>query len=385
MLNRRYLLKQAMVAMAATPALASSALRASPAGRDLAALCVHTRYDATLKATLPRAAQLRIVARSGAPAVAGGAYRWHGAPDGGACFPSAAGGWIYVSNSELPKGTATTMGGVGALRFNAAGEVVDSYPILENTRLNCAGGRSLWGTWLSCEEYGESGLVYECDPEGKKPARARPAMGAFTHEAVAMDPATGRAYLTEDQPNGCLYRFTPARPGDLAEGLLELAVAEGMHLTWHQVPDASASKRPLRYQVPEAARFRGGEGIVYSDGAIYFTTKHDNRVWRLQLADDRLSVVYDATLHDSAVLSGVDNLEIAPGGELLVAEDGGDMQIVALLDDYRPAPLLTLHEQPESEITGPAFSPDGSRLYFSSQRGFSGRSEDGLTYELILP
>ncbi len=386
MLNRRYLLKQAMVALAAAPAFAPLSVRANTAANGrLAELCGDTRYDAELKATLPRAAKLRVVARSSKPVASASDYLWHGAPDGGACFPAADGGWIYVSNSELPTDTAHSMGGAGALRFDASGKVMDAYPILENTRLNCAGGKSLWGTWLSCEEYGESGLVYECDPEGKRPAVARPAMGAFCHEAVAMDPKTGRAYLTEDQPNGCLYRFTPAKAGDLSEGLLELAVARGMHLEWKKVPDPGASRRPLRHQVPEAARFSGGEGIVYSEGAIYFTTKHDNRVWRLDLADDHLSVVYDASLSEAPVLSGVDNIEVAPGGELLVAEDGGDMQIVALTGDCLPLSLITLHEQDESEITGPAFSPDGRRLYFSSQRGFSGRSEDGLTYELLLP
>ncbi|HBV22011.1 MAG TPA: hypothetical protein DEF07_09880, partial [Nitrosomonas sp.] len=37
------------------------------------------------------------------------------------------------------------------------------------------------------------------------------------------------------------------------------------------------------------------------------------------------------------------------------------------------------------EITGPAFSPDGSRLYFSSQRGISGKPEDGITFEITGP
>jgi len=36
-----------------------------------------------------------------------------------------------------------------------------------------------------------------------------------------------------------------------------------------------------------------------------------------------------------------------------------------------------------SEITGPAFSPDGQRLYFSSQRG--GPTGFGITYEISGP
>lgn len=38
-----------------------------------------------------------------------------------------------------------------------------------------------------------------------------------------------------------------------------------------------------------------------------------------------------------------------------------------------------------SEIAGPAFSPDGSRLYFSSQRGTTARESDGCTFEITGP
>lgn len=63
---------------------------------------------------LPAGFTSRVVATSG-QAVPGTSYTWHAAPDGGACFPAAAGGWVYVSNSEL----GSSAGGAGALRFNA--------------------------------------------------------------------------------------------------------------------------------------------------------------------------------------------------------------------------------------------------------------------------
>jgi secreted PhoX family phosphatase len=46
---------------------------------------------------------------------------------------------------------------------------------------------------------------------------------------------------------------------------------------------------------------------------------------------------------------------------------------------------LQIVGQDNSEITGPAFSPDGTRLYFSSQRGTSGSVLDGITYEITGP
>lgn len=337
-------------------------------------------FDPKLKATLPQGMSLRIVAQSGKPSVSGGAYLWHAAPDGGACFGLPDGGWIYVSNSEVGR----QAGGAGALRFDARGSIVDSYSVLQGTSINCAGGKTPWGTWLSCEENGDLGLVYECDPHGKRAAMVRPGLGAFNHEAAAVDPATGIVYLTEDRPDGCFYRFVPQALGDLSAGRLDVAVLDGNRLTWTPVSDPSSATAPLRKQVAGAALFKGSEGIVYSAGKVFFTTKGDNRVWSLIVATGELAVIYDARTAPNPILRGVDNIEVSPSGELLVAEDGGDMQIVALGKDYQPTALVTLHGQANSEITGPSFSPDGTRLYFSSQRGPEGKSEFGITYELTL-
>jgi len=85
------------------------------------------------------------------------------------------------------------------------------------------------------------------------------------------------------------------------------------------------------------------------------------------------------------VLTGVDNITSNKSGELLIAEDGGDLQIVVITKSGETKPLLQLIGHNRSEITGPAFSPGGSRLYFSSQRGKTGRSEDGITFEISGP
>ena len=79
---------------------------------------------------LPKGFKSRLVATSGqeVPLVSGDQsdYKWHPAPDGGACFPTENGGWVYVSNSEVDPG-----GGAGALRFSPEGDVEDAYPILD--------------------------------------------------------------------------------------------------------------------------------------------------------------------------------------------------------------------------------------------------------------
>lgn len=336
---------------------------------------------------LPPGFTSRIVARSGEPPAAGAAYRWPASPDGGACFPAPDGGWIYVCNSELPD----AQGGASALRFDARGTVVDAYPILRGTSLNCAGGVTPWGTWLSCEEF-PRGRVWECDPSGRTAAIVRPALGVFSHEAVAVDPTEGRLYLTEDTPTGRLYRFTPAaRSGDrldLSAGLLEVAElrpGDPAPVRWHPVRDPSAARVATWRQVRRSTRFAGGEGIAWGNGRIYFATKYDNTVWAYEPKTQTMRIIYDDDRYADPVLTGVDNVVVAPSGDVIVAEDGGDMQLVAITAAGDVHPIAQVVSHTGSEITGPAFDPSGTRLYFSSQRGPDGLLSQGITFEITGP
>ncbi len=331
---------------------------------------------------LPPGFRSRVVARAGVVPVPGGSYKWHVFPDGGATFATADGGWIYVSNSEM-----LFIGGVGALRFDREGEIVDAYPILEKTSSNCAGGKMPWGTWLSCQEFAY-GHVYECDPLGEEPAITRLALGVFRHEAAAYDPENHHVYLTEDEPDGRFYRFVPdamtgAGFADLAAGSLQVAeVDPDGGVTWHDLPDPRfEGDTPTRKQVAASTPFKGGEGIWWHAGVVYFSSKGDNRVRAYDVAAKTMGVLYDGETAENPILHGVDNLTGTCCGDILVAEEMADMQIVAILDDGTLKPLLQVVGQDTSEITGPAFDPSGTRLYFSSQRA----PGLGWTFEVTGP
>ena len=251
-----------------------------------------------------------------------------------------------TGNTYSPVGA----GGTTTLIWNTETRSLDSnFSSLGGTVRNCAGGVTPWGTWISCEETDVAGIggirhgfCFEVSPAGSG-AQPIPAMGRFSHEAVAVD-NQGRVYLTEDAMNAGLYRYTPDVLGQLSAGgrLQMLAVAGGKNrqfdfdksfdvptkwdVEWIDVPAPAQLGTFRRAFQRGAARFTRLEGCWSSkDGRHVFFVSTDGgvasigQVFSYDVKQQTLTIIFDAP--SDRIVDYPDNFTVTPHGGFLFCED----------------------------------------------------------------
>lgn len=314
--------------------------------------------------------------------------------------------------------------------------------------VNCAGGIMYGGAgWITSEETtaGPStgwaqkhGYNFIVPLGANNPVFGEPltAMGRFSHEAVATDPATGIVYETEDSGDDSgFYRFIPNRPNRLAAGgTLEMLAIDGadgyntltgqtvgqaLPVRWVPIPDpdpdleGGATEVALQGITAGAAVFNRLEGIWWSgDRCVFNSTSGGDaqygQVWAFQPDGDggTLTLLYESPGVRPGIgrtpLDSPDNLTVTPRGGILLCEDDSnsapdssddthplapgilDVNRLIGLDDEGRVFEFAVNTLNEAEFAGACFAPNAPEVLFVNNQGL-GEAGTGMTFAINGP
>ena len=398
--------------------------------------------DAGPELALPAGFSYTVLSYTGKPMSDGNATP--AAFDGMAAFPLPNGNVRLIRNHEnrdppesaRVKGDpsraydAKAGGGTTSLEVRVAADgtasLVRDFVSLNGTIVNCAGGPTPWGSWLTCEESAEGraqgwaqehGYVFEVAASAEGPVTPVPlkAMGRFIHEAVAVDPNTGIVYETEDRQIAGFYRFLPQQRGVLAAGgRLEMLAIDGrpnydtadgqqmgttLPVRWVGIdqPDPSGTWGDTAAVFAQGftkggARFSRLEGCWWGDGGVFFHATNGGdakvgQVWfyRPTAADaGALTLVFESP--SAEVLNYPDNITVSPRGGIVMCEDGaGEQFIRGLTRDGRIFDFAR-NRLNRTEFAGACFSPDGRTLFLNIMGStFDAGTQKGVTVAIRGP